>query len=74
MYFEFTRDISPEPDTYSLNIRYTIEPGTYPELIFSMFSQLMLGITHYSIYYQPMGTTHFMDRIYLNLSYLCPMS
>ena len=56
-----------EQDAYALDIRYTIEPGTYPELIFSMFTQLMLGITHYSIYYQPMGTTHFLDRIYLNL-------
>lgn len=74
VYFDFTRDTTPEPDTYSLDIRCTIEPGTYPELIFSMFTRMMLGVTHYSIYYQPMATTHFLDRIYLNLSYLCPMS
>ena len=68
MYFEFTRDISPEPDTYSLNIRYRIEPGIYPELIFSMFTKMMLGVTHYPIYYQPMGTTDLTDRIYLTSS------
>lgn len=75
VYFDFKREATPDSySSYSLTIRCTIEPGTYPELIFSMFTRMMLGITHYSIYYQPVGTTHFLDCIYLNLSYLCPMS
>ena len=51
VYFDFTRDTTPEPDTVSLDIRCTIEPGTYSDHVFSMFTRMMLGVTSYPMYY-----------------------